>query len=186
MESMNPAVQLDFGGIAKGFAIDTAIDILRAHGLNDALVNAGGDLRAISSGEGNPWVVGIKGPHHKVLGAVRISADESVFTSGVGERFRLDTDQRYPHVLNPKTGWPVRGLYSVTVVAGAGALADASATALLASGPDLWPEIAASMGLSQVLVIDDGGQIFLTPEMDQRVVWQLDAAVEKTVVARYE
>ena len=117
-----------------------------------------------------------------MIGSVRISGDESVFTSGTGARFRQASQVRYPHVLNPQTGWPVEGLFSATVVSTEGTLADAAATALLVAGPVLWPQTARAMGLDMVLLIDYEGQVFLTPEMDRRVDWVGDAGVKRTVV----
>jgi thiamine biosynthesis lipoprotein len=180
LSSTNPAVQLDFGGIAKGYAIDLACARLRDLGIHDAVVNAGGDLRAIGDHGDRPWRIGIRDPGGGVIGSLETRPDEAVFTSGNYERYREDATQRYPHILDPRTGWPVSGLSSATVIAGDGARADAAATALLVAGPNDWSEVARSLGLTQVLVVTEDGRVHLTPEMGRRV--ELREGIEAVVV----
>jgi len=176
LSSDNPAVQLDFGGIAKGYAIDLACDRLREMGIDDAIVNAGGDLRAIGDHGDRPWRVAIRNPGGGVIGSLETRADEAVFTSGNYERFREDAGARYPHILDPATGWPVKELSSVTVIADEGWLADAAATALIVAGPSAWRQVAEALGLDQVLVVDGDGRVQLTPAMRGRV--ELVAGIE--------
>lgn len=180
LRSVNPSVRLDFGGIAKGYAVDLAMESLATFGIDAAIVNAGGDLRA-RGWDGIPWKVGILHPAGGVLGVIEIGGDESVFTSGVGQRFRQDGETRYPHVLDPHTGRPVRGLQSVTVIATEGVTADAAATALLVAGPADWPDVAQSMGIEAVLVIDDSGHVALTPAMAKRVDFYHELETEPEV-----
>ena len=85
------------------------------------------------------------------------------------ERFRQDATERYPHILDPRSGWPVGHVASVTVIATEGVLADAAATALVVAGLEGWPGVAAALGLEEVLVVDEEGTVFLTPAMQQRV-----------------
>jgi len=168
--SRNRFVQLDLGGIAKGYAVDQAMGILDRHGIHDALVDAGGDLRAASD-DPQGWKVGVLNATGGVLAAIVVRRDEAVFTSGVGERYREHGGRHYAHVLNPRTGHPVEGLQSVTVMAADGTTADAAATALLAAGPDQWPEVAAGLGVNRVLVLGADGRARLTPAMAGRVEW---------------
>jgi thiamine biosynthesis lipoprotein len=165
----NPAVQLDFGGIAKGYAVDLAVAALRERGIESAIVNAGGDLRAYGRHGERPWRVAIRRPGGGVIGAIEVVGDEALFTSGNYERFRQDAAERYPHILDPRSGRPVRDVASATVIAGEGGLADAAATALIVAGLDGWPEVARSLGLDQVLIVDEAGRVYLTPEMARRV-----------------
>jgi thiamine biosynthesis lipoprotein len=180
LSSENPLVQLDFGGIAKGYAVDLAIRHLQAMGLSNAIVNAGGDLRAVGHHGDRPWRVAVRKPGGGILGAVEVRGDEALFTSGNYERFRQDNQERYPHILNPRTGWPVEDVASVTVITREGIVADAAATALVVAGLDDWPAVARAMGLDQVLVVDESGKVYLTPEMDERVEFSGD--VEKVLV----
>jgi thiamine biosynthesis lipoprotein len=178
LRSDNPYVQLDFGGLAKGYAVDLAIRRLRALGIDSAIVNAGGDLRAMGRHGDRPWRVAIRKPGGGVIGAVEVHGDEALFTSGNYERFRQDQLQRYPHILDPHSGWPVEGVASATVITNEGIVADAAATALVVAGLDDWPEVASAMGLDQVLMVDESGKVYLTPAMEQRVYFPAEVARE--------
>lgn len=168
----NPAVKLDFGAFAKGYAVDRAIDQLRAMGIKNAIVNAGGDLRAIGSHGDRPWKVGIRHPQGKgVLASLDVEGDESVFTSGNYERYREYEGVRYMHILDPRTGMPVQGVTSVTVIHDNGAVADAAATALVVAGPKEWHRIAKKMGIKYVMLVDETGTVYMNPRMAKRVVF---------------
>jgi len=173
LRSSNPAVQLDFGAFAKGYAVDLAIERLREFGINNAIINAGGDLRAIGSKDGEPWRVGIRHPQGQgVLAALEVSGDESVFTSGNYERYREYEGVHYNHILDPRTGMPVDGVTSVTVIHNNGAVADAAATALVVAGPKEWHHIAKQMGIKYVMLVDDAGVVYMNPAMQKRVQFQ--------------
>lgn len=178
--SDNPATQLDFGGIAKGYAIDIACRLIREAGVKNAIVNAGGDLRAFGSHGDRPWKIAIRAPGGGIVGALEAGDDEAIFTSGNYERFRLENEKRYPHILDPRTGWPVEDLASVTVITAEGTLADAAATALIVAGLDEWQEVARSLGLDQVMMIDEAGKVYQTAGMAHRI--QLEPGVEFEIV----
>jgi thiamine biosynthesis lipoprotein len=169
LSSDNQQVQLDFGGIAKGYAVDLAILRIRELGVSSAIVNAGGDLRAMGRHGDRPWRIAVRKPGGGVIGAVEVDGDESLFTSGNYERFRQDQTRRYPHILDPRTGWPVSDVASATVITGEGLTADAAATALIVAGVEDWPEVALALDLDQVMIIDDEGAVYLTPKMKERV-----------------
>jgi thiamine biosynthesis lipoprotein len=169
LSSTNPSVQLDFGGIAKGYAIDIACNLLRARGIGNAIVNAGGDLRAIGRHGERAWRIAVRAPGGGVIGSIETGLDEAVFTSGNYERFRLDNEVRYPHILDPRTGWPVRELASVTVIADEGILADAAATAITVAGLGDWKDVARKLGLDQVMLVDENGTVYLTRKMSGRI-----------------
>ncbi len=173
LTSDNPAVQFDFGAFAKGYAVDLAIQRLRGLGIRNAIVNAGGDLRAIGSKSGAPWRVGVRHPQGAgVLAAIEVKGDESVFTSGNYERFREFEGVHYQHILDPRTGMPVEGVTSVTVIHENGAVADAAATALVVAGPGEWHRIAKRMGVRFVMLVDDAGTLYMNPAMRDRVDFQ--------------
>lgn len=180
LRSENPHVQLDFGGIAKGYAVDLAIERLRDLGITNAIVNAGGDLRAMGRHGDRPWNVAVRQPGGGIIGTVEVRDDEALFTSGNYERFRQDQLKRYPHILDPRSGWPVEDVASVTVITADGIVADATATALVVAGLDGWPAVAQALELDQVLVVDESGMVYLTPEMDQRIQFYGD--VERVIV----
>ncbi len=180
LKSDNPHVQLDFGGIAKGYAVDLAIERLRNMGITSAIVNAGGDLRAMGRHGDRPWNVAVRKPGGGIIGAVQVRDDEALFTSGNYERFRQDQLKRYPHILDPRTGWPVKDVASVTVIASEGIVADAAATALVVAGLDGWSAVAGALDLNQALIVDESGMVYLTPEMEQRI--QFSGDVERVIV----
>lgn len=177
MRSLNPAVKLDFGAFAKGYAVDRAIEHLRAAGVQNAIVNAGGDLRAIGRHGERPWRIGIRHPRGGgVLASVDVAGDESLFTSGDYERYFDWQGVRYDHILDPRTGYPARGLASVTVFASQADLADAAATALAVAGPGSWLSVARSMGVSGVILVADDGTVTLTPGIQERIQFAADQA----------
>jgi thiamine biosynthesis lipoprotein len=169
MRSANPAVQLDFGGIAKGYAIDIACQLLRDRGIDNAIVNAGGDLKTIGNHGDRPWRIAIRSPGGGVVGSLEAGTDEAIFTSGNYERFRLDDNERYPHILDPRSGWPVQDLASATVITREGILADAAATAVIVAGLDDWEAVAEALQLDQVLIVDEYGLVYMTPKMAERI-----------------
>ncbi len=184
ISSSNPAVQLDFGAFAKGYAVDLAIEKLRAAGMDNAIVNAGGDLHAIGKAEGErPWRVGVRHPQGKgVLAAIEVSGDEAVFTSGNYERYREHEGVRYMHILDPRSGMPVQGVTTVTVLHANGALADAAATALVVAGVGEWARIASRLGIEVAMLVDEAGVVHLTPAMLERVVFEGEVPVLDVVV----
>lgn len=128
----DPDVGLDLGGIAVGYAIDRAAEVLRAAGVRDALVNVGGDIVALGHAEtGDPWRIGVRDPldPSALLGTVEVS-DAAVATSGDTEQCFVADGRRYHHILDPEVAAPrASAVRSVTVVAPTGLAADAASTA---------------------------------------------------------
>lgn len=175
LSSRNPALELDLAAFVKGYAVDTAIEELRKSGITDAIVNAGGDLRAIGSRGQRPWRIGIRHPRRSgVLASLEIKGDECVFTSGDYERFYDYQGQRYHHIIDPRTGYPARGFTSVTVLHSNGAAAYGASTALVVAGPDQWQRLARQMGVDQLMLVDYEGTIYLTPKMAQRIRFEIN------------
>ncbi len=168
--STNPAVSLDFGGFAKGAAMDWAAEKLAENGVGNAVLNAGGDVNVIGSHGDRPWRVAIRDP--KGWGAIasaQLRPGEVLYTSGNYFRYREDRGVRYSHILDPRDGEPVSGIVSASVIGNNGALADAAATALSVAGPEHWRETARRMGLTLVLLVDEDGAIHMTPGMRARI-----------------
>ncbi len=161
----SPNCQLDFGAIAKGYAIDRGIKALKKFGIQNAMINAGGDIRIIGKHGENNWLIGIRDPRHKdsVIATLSLHGDVSVVTSGDYERYFTNQGQRYHHILNPKTGWPSYNSQSTTVIASNATLADAWSTALFVLGKE-GLKIAEKLPL-QALIIDSNGQIHHTKAM---------------------
>ena len=170
-------VAIDLGGFAKGEAVDIAIGLLREKGIDNAIVNAGGDLRAIGRHGDRDWRIGVREPRGEgVLAAIHVSGDESVFTSGDYERFFELDGRRFHHIIDPRDGYPSDGTMSVTVIADSAALADAAATAIFVAGPLEWVRVAADLALTRVMLVDASGTIHMSPEMESRVWLQGEPA----------
>lgn len=169
LRGTNPTIKLDFGAIGKGYGIDLAIEHLRELGVHNAIINAGGDLRAIGDRDGQPWRIAIRRPTGGVLAILNVTGDESVFTSGDYERNFIYEGKTYHHIIDPRTGWPAEGTRSVTVVHTDATTADAAATALFVAGPKDWFAIAKRMGIRHVLLIDAEGTVHMDPGMAERV-----------------
>lgn len=131
-------VEIDLGGIAKGWAVDRAAEALRARGIERAIVNVGGDLYAVGdAGDGQPWRVGIQSPHdpRAVVGEVDVR-DAAVATSGDYLQFFTHGGRRYHHILDPATGEPrLTAVRSVTIMADTCLAADAAATTAFSTPP---------------------------------------------------
>ena len=168
--SKNDQVQLDFGGNAKGLAIDMALDIITKAGIKSAIVSIGGDMKTLGLKNDQAWSVGIQNPKNpsNVKASIQLNAGESIVTSGTYQRYFEWQGQRYSHIINPNTGYPSSGFASVTVMHSDAITADAAATALLIAGPDNWLKIVDSMGLSYVLCINNQGEILQTKAMAKR------------------
>lgn len=137
-------VGIDLGGIAKGYGVDEAAEILRRARVTDALVDLSGNMIALGSAPGREgWTVGIRDPSYQQPYLARLLLrDEAVATSGDYEQFVDAGGIRYGHILDPRTGSSARGLASVTVVTDQAMAADAWSTALFVLGPESARRIA--------------------------------------------
>jgi thiamine biosynthesis lipoprotein len=132
-----PGVSLDLGGIAKGYAVDCAVEKLRSLGITNAMVKAGGDLRVMGAPPGGThWVVQLEDPRKEGRRARVPLRDAALSTSGNYENFFEAGGVRYSHILDPRTGVPVQGLAACTVIAPTCTESDALATACFVLGAD--------------------------------------------------
>jgi len=130
-----PNVKIDLGGIAKGHAVDNAIDILKERGIKHALVTAGGDTKLLGDRLGKPWMVGIRDPRDKDKQAVVMPlADTALSTSGDYERYFEQDGKRFHHILSPKTGSSAHEVQRVSIICQHSTLNDALSTAVFVSG----------------------------------------------------
>lgn len=184
ISSNNSALQLDFGAFAKGYAVDILIKKLRELGIKNAIINLGGDLKAIGKKGKKNWFVGIRHPSGTgVLAAVVVNDGESVMTSGNYERYYENKSKRYSHIIDPTNGKPATDFTSVTVIDTNGTLADAAATALTVAGKQDWHRIATQMGVKYVMLVDQAGTVYFTPAMAKRIQFQPDQ-LPKIVISR--
>jgi thiamine biosynthesis lipoprotein len=185
--SANAAVQLDFGGYAKGYALDRAAEILRAAGIRNALINVGGNAMALGRHGERPWRVALEAPRGTgLLATLELNDGEAIGTSGDYRRYYEIDGKRYSHIIDPRTGYPVAGVESVTVLVaggeGAGALSDAASKPIFIEGRSGWKEAAKRMGVSRALLVDSEGVVHVTPEMKRRL--QFSDGVQEAVRSR--
>ncbi len=167
---MTSTTRLDLGGIAKGYVVDQAVRTLRAAGVTDGIVDAGGDLRLLGSRNGQPWRIGIPDPAQPDrIARVLYLRDAAVATSGDYERFFVVDGVRYHHIVDPRTGYPARAVRSFTVVLPDGMSADAAATAgfILGGGPGL--DFVARIG-GEALAVDAAERWVRTGGLNDRRV----------------
>jgi len=133
----SPAVELDLGGIGKGYALDRVAELWREHGVTAALLVAGSSsIVALGAPPGKAgWTVRVPHPLDRSTIAATSVRDGAVSTSGSYEKFFRAQGKSYCHILDPRTGWPVQGMWQTTVVAANATDAEALSTALFVLGP---------------------------------------------------
>jgi thiamine biosynthesis lipoprotein len=164
---------LDLGGIAKGYAADQAVEILRASGVKNALLSLGGNVYALGTNpDGKPWRIGIQDPENarNTYLAIIETSNETLVTSGAYERY-LDVDgQRYHHIIDPGTGYPAEtDVLSSTIVTTNSMDADALSTSVLILGREKGLELIEQLTGIEAVVIDKQHKIYLTSGMKNRV-----------------
>lgn len=169
----HPELNVDLGGIAKGYAVDRALEVLAAHGIEHASVNAGGDLRLRGSKGERPWRIGIQHPRRKgEVIAVLPVRDRAVVTSGDYERYFEVNGVRYHHLFDPATGRPARGCRSVSVVASSAARADALATVAFVRGPQAGMDyLEKQEGVEAMIIAADGSRL-VSEGLRGRIEWR--------------
>lgn len=155
----HPRMRIDLGGIAKGYAVDNAVAALRRHGIESALIMAGGDTAVLGNKNGKPWRIGIRDPRNAeaMVGALPI-ADAAVSTSGDYERFFVEDGVRHHHILDPKTGHPAKACRSVTVVGPNATTTDALSTTVFVLGPEKGMALVEQLPRIEAVIIDAQGQ----------------------------
>ena len=184
-KATNPAVHLDFGGYAKGYALDVAADYLKSQGIKNALINIGGNIMALGQHGKRSWKIGIQHPRKAgAIAMLELKDGEAIGTSGDYQRyFELD-GKRYCHLIDPRTGWPVQGVQAVTVLARgkqAGVMSDVASKPLFIAGSGAWRPMAEKMGISDALLIDSEGRIQVTQSLANRLEW-VEGTPKATVV----
>ena len=128
---------VDLGGIAKGYAVDRAFDFCRSAGIEDFLIDLSGNIRVSGRPQwGEDWQIGVRDPfdRSRIIGKVTLRSGMALATSGNYERFVEMGGQRYSHIINPKTGYPVTGTAGVTILAEDATTADGWSTSFFVAG----------------------------------------------------
>lgn len=172
LSKTDPHLTIDLGGIAKGYAVDKAIEVLKMAGVSHASVNAGGDIRLLGDRLGRPWRLGVQHPRDSknILGTLNL-ADVAVVTSGDYERCIEKDGKRYHHLFDPATGKPAGKCRSVTVIAPGAALADALSTAVFVLGPEKGLRLLGSLPEAEGLIVSEDGSIRTSPKFKEVAVW---------------
>jgi len=154
-------MRIGFGGIGKGYAAEMAKRLLQQHGVTNGVVNAAGDLTAWGNQpNGKPWTIGIADPNakHKAFSHLNIT-NASVATSGNYEKFAIINGKKYSHTIDPKTGLPVTGIKSVTIICTNAEIADAMATPVTIMGIKAGLNMINQMKDIACIIIDDNNRI---------------------------
>lgn len=162
---------IDLGGIAKGYAVDRAFEVLRTLGYKNLIVNAGGDLRQGGSKFDQPWSIGIQHPRipRKIMATFSMS-DAAIATSGDYERFFVHQGKRYHHIFDPRDGSLAEGCQSVTVIGKEDLMtADALTTAIFILGPEKGYALCEKIEDLDCIIVDRGGKITFSPRLRDRI-----------------
>jgi FAD:protein FMN transferase len=156
----HPGMRIDLGGIAKGYAVDRAIDLLQQCGINSGIVSAGGDSRIMGDKNGRPWVIGIQHPRKKEDYALRIPlSNTAISTSGDYERYFLTNDERIHHIINPRTGRSAKESWSASVIGPDATTTDALSTTMFILGAEKGIQLIEKMQNLDAIIIDANGKV---------------------------
>ncbi len=186
LQTDNPNVMFDFGLLGKGYSLEMFAKSLKENGIYNAIINLGGDFKAIGTRSGEAWNVGIpRGDNTGVLATINIAQGESVMTLGSYRAQSVASRPLNYPVYDPATHAPVEHTTSVTVLHRDATLASAAAQAIFVAGPQLWRQTAKEMGVDEVLLIDNRGKTHLTASMHERLDFtQINPDVEISTLSR--
>jgi thiamine biosynthesis lipoprotein len=161
-------MRIGFGGIGKGYAADRAKHVMQQQGVTSGIVNAAGDL--ITWGiqpDGKPWTIAIADPNQKLphFSTMNIS-NMAIATSGNYEKFAMINGKRYSHTIDPKTGLPVSGIKSVTVMNPSAELADAMATPIMVMGVKAGLHLVNQLEHLACVIVDDNDRLFTSKNIN--------------------
>ena len=156
-----PGVRIDLGGIAKGYAVDSAARILQARGIRNATVSAGGDSRILGDRRGRPWIIGIRHPDDpdRVIARIPLE-DAAISTSGDYERYFNENGVRYHHIIDPHTGKSPVGVRSVTVIGPNATLTEGLTKSVFVMGPERGLALIETQEGVDAVVVRSDGRVF--------------------------
>lgn len=158
---------LGLGGIAKGYAVDRAMQEISSLGIRDAIVKAGGDIRVQGSEGDGGWEIGVQDPRARERIMARLTlTDISISTSGDYERYFVKDGRRYHHIIDPRKGYPAEGVMSATVIGPDTMTTDALATAVFVLGPENGIDLAERLPGIEAVVVDSSGVVHSTSGID--------------------
>jgi thiamine biosynthesis lipoprotein len=155
-------MRIGFGGIGKGYAAEMAKKVMRSMGVTSGIVNASGDLTTWGTQpDGKPWTIGIANPNaaQQVFSYLNLS-DMAVATSGNYEKYIMIGGKKYSHTIHPKTGLPVTGIKSVTIITPNAEIADAMATPVTIMGIEAGLDMINQINSIEAIIIDDDNRMY--------------------------
>jgi len=155
-------MRIGFGGIGKGYAAEKARAVMQQMGVVSGIVNASGDLTAWGhQPDGNPWTIGIVNPNAagEIFSWLSVT-DMALATSGNYEKYVIIDGKRYSHTINPRTGLPVTGIKSVTILCSNAEIADAMATPVMIMGIEAGLDMINQMKDIEAVLIDDDNKVY--------------------------
>ena len=161
-------MRIGFGGIGKGYAAEMAKAVLKKRGVASGVVNASGDLTAWGvQPNGEKWTVGIVNPDssHEIF-SYMVLTDMAVATSGNYEKFAMIDGKKYSHTINPRTGLPVTGIKSVTIITTNAEIADAMATPVMIMGIRTGLDLINQMKNIEAVIIDDNNKLYTSDNIN--------------------
>lgn len=164
---LSPGVRINLGGIAKGYAVEKAVSLLRSRGILHGIVTAGGDTRLLGDRLGQPFMVGIRDPRRDDEIALTMPLeDEAISTSGDYERYFEEDGKRYHHIIEPATGLPAGGVHSATIVGPDAVLTDALSTSVFVLGVEQGLTLISTLPDYEGIVIDADGRLFYSDGLE--------------------
>jgi thiamine biosynthesis lipoprotein len=173
VRSRNRLVKLEFGDMIRGLALDKGIEHLERIGVSNAMIVIGGNVRTIGTRGDHHWWIGIPdatGLH--LIGSIENIDDQSVVTVRAFDKSFGKNGLVYRHIVDPRSGKPVRDIQSVTVMHENAVIANASAVTLLMAGIKDWKKVADKMDVHKILVITNDGTIYTSPAMEHIIHWK--------------
>ncbi len=168
--STHPHLQIDLGGIAKGYAIGLIGEYLDAQGVENYVVNAGGDLVLAGNRFGHPWRIGIQNPFAPgVVASIELEGKHSLFTSGNYARQYREGDDLRHHIIDPRSGASARGQASATVLSNDPVRADVAATVLMIDGIQQARKLSRALEIDDFLIIGETREILISRAFARKV-----------------
>jgi thiamine biosynthesis lipoprotein len=164
-------MRIGFGGIGKGYAAERARQVMKEQGVSSGVVNASGDMSAWGlQPDGEKWTVGIVDPNssHDIFSYLTLT-DMAVATSGNYEKFIMVDGKKYSHTINPRTGLPIMGIKSVTIITTNAEIADAMATPVMVMGIATGLDLINQMKDIEAVIIDDDDNLYTSKNINLKI-----------------
>jgi len=176
LKSSNKDVQIDLGGYAKGYALDRAKKIIKSNNVKNALINIGGNILAIGKHGNRKWVVAIQHPRKpNAIAYMPLDPGWAIGTSGDYQKYFIKNNNRYSHLINPKTGFPSNNSQSATILMppsiNVGVLSDVLSKPLFIAPEDKKIDFAKGLNIEYFLIITKDGSIIISKKLQEKINW---------------